>query len=324
MKRQTVMTDDRRLSQMAGVAVFFALVVIALGAFTRLLDAGLGCPDWPGCYGHLVPSAEGSSASFVAYKAWAEMIHRYAVAVLGFLMVGIVLRIVCLKPLRTLQNGMLAGGLVGLLVYQVLLGQQTVTLRLWPVVVTQHLLGGFLILSCLWLVFLNASRRVASQCSPVLFAAGLGAALLLLVQIVLGAWTSTNYASLSCPDFPFCLNDQTLHYQFAAAFHIHPAGQNFEGGVLPLPVRQTIQMMHRLGACVVAIVLLALSVTVVLREHSKATKPALLILALLPVQICLGIVNVLFQLPPGTAVCHTVIAALLLLAVITLVKRVCP
>lgn len=325
--------SDRRLSQMAGFAVFFALVVIGLGAFTRLIDAGLGCPDWPGCYGHILPSAghgtamAWSGSSLMAYKAWAEMIHRYAVGVLSLLIAASVLRIFFCKRLHSRRYLLPAMGLLLVLGYQIMLGQWTVTLKLWPIIVTQHLLGGFLILTLLWVIFLRAADFLGdnSRQSRGLFLGGLVVLLALCVQIALGAWTSTNYASLSCPDFPFCVNGASpLHYHFTKAFHLLPVGQNFEGGVLPEALRQTIQMTHRLGALLVTLMLGLLVVVTLGRPVSAVTKPALVLAALLPLQIALGIMNVLFQLPVAVAVCHTLVAALLLLALITLIMRACP
>jgi len=304
-------------------AISLALLVIMLGAYTRLIDAGLGCPDWPGCYGQIMPvvgAAKAYPASpFVAQKAWAEMIHRYAVGALGLLIAVIVLNIFSRKKLRSRGNVILASGLLLLLAYQILLGRFTVTLKLWPIVVSQHLLGGFLILVTLWMIYLNLTQRVRSMhhkpVQPWIRLYGIFVLALLFVQIILGAWTSTNYASLSCPDFPFCMNDQMMTWHFREAFALHPAGVNYEGGILPEGVRQTIQMMHRFGALVVSVLLLGL----VGLLFSRQWRCVYIIAILLPLQICLGIMNVLFELPVAVAVSHTFVAALLLLSVITLV-----
>lgn len=319
---------------MAWFASFFALCVIALGAFTRLIDAGLGCPDWPGCYGHLaVPTSNVAivganlqfpATPFVAYKAWAEMIHRYFVGALSLLILGIVITVFAQKKTRTRGNVLLAFSLILLLIYQIRLGQWTVTLKLWPVIVTQHLLGGFFILSVLWMIYLNnpAHRVVANK--PCVRSGGLIGAvialILLLLQISVGAWTSTNYASFSCPDFPFCRNDEILVMHFKQAFQFFsPVGVNYTGGVLPEVVRQTIQMTHRFGALIFTgyiLIFIALALPRIKRSL-PLMKTVYLILGLLMLQLCLGIVNVLFKLPLATALAHTLVAALLLLAIIT-------
>jgi cytochrome c oxidase assembly protein subunit 15 len=146
---------------------------------------------------------------------------------------------------------------------------------------------------------------------------------LVFLQIILGAWTSTNYASLSCADFPLCFNDHAMAWQFRQAFHLLPVGINYDGGVLSDAARQTIQMMHRIGALIVSLYLFVLIAIGLhrLAFSNKNTQYLYLIAGLLIVQVCLGMMNVVFQLPLFTAVLHTVIAAALLLALITLVFR---
>jgi cytochrome c oxidase assembly protein subunit 15 len=318
------------LSRLALYASFFALGVIALGAFTRLIDAGLGCPDWPGCYGHLtVPTTAGAEypgAHVVAHKAWAEMVHRYFVSGLSIFILAIVGTIFTKRNYRTLGNIVLALMLILLLCYQIELGRWTVTLKLLPVIVSQHLLGGFLILSMLWLVYLNnrtqnftvRTRKIPNVKPLLLFA--IIALLLVFGQIMLGAWTSTNYASLSCPGFPFCVKDQALTMHFQQAFNLFsPVGVNYEGGVLPEAIRQTIQMAHRFGAMLVTVYLLLLMIISVpkLKSIPELMMSLYLILLLLCLQLCFGISNVIFKLPLATAISHNIAAALLLLSVIT-------
>ena len=159
------MDKQRFLSRLAFFASILALGVIALGAYTRLMDAGLGCPDWPGCYGHLVvpmtdDARQSANATFpgtpiVAAKAWAEMVHRYFVGGLSLFILSIVILVLSRKSLRICSNVFAVIGLVLLLCYQIMLGQWTVTLKLLPVIVSQHLLGGYLILSTLWFIYLN-------------------------------------------------------------------------------------------------------------------------------------------------------------------------
>lgn len=293
-------------------ATFFALGVIALGAFTRLMDAGLGCPDWPLCYGHaIVPSA----IAIDKYKAWAEMIHRYFAGMLSVLILFVIV-LSFFRPNRNRTNIICAIGLIFLISYQIILGQLTVTLKLMPIIVLGHLLGGFCILSLLWLVFLNATQKLPKiTVSKGIIFLGYIALILLFSQIMLGAWTSTNYAALSCPDFPFCFNDHPFFtMDFQNAFHLLVDKQmNYEGGVLPDTARQTIHMMHRIGALIITVYLFIF--TLILRLKSPVI---IWIWGLLTLQIFLGILNVILSLPLFSAVSHTLVASMLLLSLVTL------
>ncbi len=329
------MGKPRLLSRLALFASFFAFTVIGLGAFTRLIDAGLGCPDWPGCYGRItVPLTEKAQelAAFlypmthlVAYKAWAEMIHRYFVGGLSCLILILIVIIFSKKVFRTRGNILLSVGLILLLMYQIALGAWTVTLKLLPVIVTQHLLGGFLILTLLWLIFLNNRQNYfATRNYFHLIPWAVIGILILFFQIALGAWTSTHYASLSCPDFPFCHNDQSLTWQLKDAFNLfQPIGINYEGGTLPDSVRQTIQMVHRTVAGIFALYTFIFAAIILVRARvsNEIMKTLYLILGLILIQVCLGITNVLFQLPLATAILHNLVAALLVLAWVTLLFK---
>ena len=318
------MVDQRLLSRLAFFASFFALGVIALGAFTRLIDAGLGCPDWPGCYGYLLVPSENQSV--VAYKAWAEMIHRYFVGGLSIFIISIITLIFSNKKVRQCSNVILAISLFLLLIYQIILGRWTVTFKLLPIVVTQHLLGGFLILAILWLIYLN-NKKITIKPIPIngLLPLAIIGFILVFLQIMLGAWTSTNYASLSCPDLPFCINDQPLMTMyFKEAFNIFsPLGINYEGGVLSESIRQTIQMTHRIGALVVMLYMLFFSGFAMhkLKDLPEMVGSLYLILGLLIVQLCIGMANVILKLPLITAVSHTLVAVLLLLSIITFIFK---
>jgi cytochrome c oxidase assembly protein subunit 15 len=323
------LVNFRLLSRAAFCASFFALGVIALGAFTRLMDAGLGCPDWPGCYGHLTaPLTDG--LGITAYKAWTEMIHRYFVGALSILIISIVIMIFSKETFRTRANCIMAIFLLVLLSYQIMLGQWTVTLKLLPVIVSQHLLGGYLILSTLWLVYLNNNSiflaKNTGSASKILPWAMLGF-VLLFIQIMLGAWTSTNYASLSCADFPFCLNDQPFVWHLKEAFNLFsPIGVNYEGGVLPAVIRQTIQMAHRFGALILTSYFLTFFAytSLQLKNRPDLLKSLYIVLGLLCVQLCIGISNVIFKLPLVSAMSHTIVAALLLISLITFIfKLIC-
>ncbi len=327
---------SQHLKILALTASLFALCVIGLGAFTRLVNAGLGCPDWPGCYGHfIVPLTDSAkqlahlyypSNPLETYKAWAEMIHRYFVAGLSLFILAIIFFIFKTTNLRTKRNIILAFILIIVLIYQILLGKFTVTLKLMPFIVTQHLLGGFLTLSILWLIFLNNSKANYiypvfrySDCQKVLPWAWI-ALFLLVIQISLGAWTSTNYAALSCPDFPFCIQDQKVIFNLKEAFTLFPQiGINYEGGILSDSARQTIHMIHRIGAFILTIYLfILLSIAFrYLKKSLEFMKLLYLMMGLLFLQICVGITNVIFKLPLFSAISHNLIAMLLLLTVIT-------
>ncbi len=324
------------IKRLALIATCFTLVVICLGAYTRLVDAGLGCPDWPGCYGHIVvPSmsavvkrinATFPSTPLVATKAWAEMVHRYFAGTLGMLMVAISVMGMMLSYKQGKRGRLVAYALLLVLLgYQVTLGMLTVTWKLLPVIVTQHLLGGMLILTSLWFVHLMTRRY--QPVAPQSFATkirplALVAFLLLFCQILLGAWTSTNYASLCCPDFPFChASHPFAPWDLKDAFDLfHPVGINYQGGVLAQNVRQTIQMVHRTGALVVGLVffILAAWINVKAGQDKVLKRASIVMLCALLWQIGLGISNVIFKLPIGVAVLHSVSAGLLLLTVIYL------
>ena len=311
-----------------------ALAVILMGAYVRLSDAGLGCPDWPGCYGLIdVPSSGQELAQAnEAYparpveqaKAWKEMIHRYLAGGLG-------LAIVLLAALSWRGRGragggmLLPGALVGLVVFQAALGMWTVTLLVKPAIVTAHLLGGFAVLSLLWLMALRAGLPglqggAAGGERRFLWPVAAGLAIL-LVQISLGGWTSSNYAALGCVEFPACYPDDWWpEMDFAEAFVLwRGLGIDYQYGVLEGPARTAIHMSHRLGALVTLLYLGGLF-TLILRRARGATmkRVALGGGALLLVQVTLGITNVVGGLPLPVAVAHNGVAALLLLSLITL------
>ncbi len=327
--------DKNLISKLGLIATLFTLIVIGLGAFTRLVDAGLGCPDWPLCYGHItVPStnaivhqidAKYPATPLVASKAWAEMTHRYFAGTLGLIMLliaGLGIKI----NLKQKNYGILFfyGFIILLLCYQIVLGMLTVTWKLLPLIVSQHLLGGMLILSSMWLIHLiNRTRVKKTQHIPRFIKIfGLIAVGLLFCQILLGAWTSTNYASLVCPDFPFChANHPFAHWYLAKAFNLfHPVGINYDGGILSDPVRETIQMVHRSGALIVTLFLLFLSVLIqlLITAHPHVKKAMWIVLSILVIQVSLGISNVIFQLPIAVADLHSICAGLLMLSLIYL------
>lgn len=319
-----------RLRFLIGLALLLAAVVVPLGAYVRLSDAGLGCPDWPGCYGHLaVPAAPHELAHAAALypaqpveagKAWKEMIHRYAAATLGLLIVSI-----ALAAWRQRRQRGVATALFALVLGQGALGMWTVTLLLRPAIVTAHLLGGMAVLTLLALLFWREiGHRSAAVPTGVLRAAWLTGAVL-LGQLALGGWVSSNYAALACgTDFPTCRGAAwPADMRFADAFHVlRELGQTAAGDSLGLAHLTAIHWLHRLGAAAVTVAVCLLVVrlwrVVHLRRH-------LSVLAVtLALQVGLGIANVVWQLPLGLAVAHNAGAALLLVALLLLLARLAP
>ncbi len=324
--------------RLALVAVALAVVVVGLGAFTRLVDAGLGCPDWPGCYGHLLwPSAEHEIAAAEARfpdapvatdKTWPEMVHRYFAGSLGLMIT--VLAVVGWRrredrdyPFR------LPMLLLFLVVWQALFGMWTVTLKLWPQVVTLHLLGGISILGLLWLLALRlrgdrwlvpaaVADRVARLKAWVVLAL-----IVVFLQIALGGWISSNYAALACGDFPTCHGQWWPAMDFRRGFDVlQEVGPNYLGGLLESEARTAIHVTHRLGAVAVAVVLLGLCVALLAMPWPGARRLAAALAAAVALQIGLGIANVILALPLAIAVAHNLGAALILLVLVTLATRI--
>ena len=313
----------RRLA--LGIAVL-AFAVVVLGAWVRLTGAGLGCPDWPGCYGRMVIGPDGSrlEAAIEGGKAWREMVHRYAAGALGL---GIVaLAVVALRNRRRGAGGPVAlpAALVILVVLQAALGAWTVTLRLQPAVVVAHLLGGMAILGLLWRLYLGPSSRPARpRPGWVRPAAAVGIAVLAF-QITLGGWTSANYAALACPDFPTCHGSWWPDGDYRAGFRLwQESGSGFEGGVLSVEARIAIHVVHRIGALVTVLYLGGLCAAVMRwgRPAGGFAAATLAVFGLLVVQAVLGVSNVWLGLPLGAAVAHNAAAALLLLALVTMHHR---
>jgi len=322
-----------RLSILASV---LALVVVVLGAFVRLSHAGLGCPDWPGCYGHIdVPltQTEVQSANQAypdrpveAHKAWKEMIHRYFAGTLGLLVLA--LAIIAIKRRhQPSQQFIVPVFLVGLIIFQALLGMWTVTIKLNPTIVMSHLLGGLATLSLLWWVTLRQGnffaidlQSIPSMSLSKLKTLAMGGLLLVILQIMLGGWTSANYAALHCPDFPTCQGQWLPPTDFKEAFTMwRGTEQNFEGGVLENDARVTIHLMHRIFAVIVLFYLAALSFFIIFKPALSSLKVAgVVILLVLMLQVGLGISNVIFSLPLFVAVAHNGVAAVLLLTLVML------
>ena len=341
------------------LALVLCFVVVVFGAYVRLSNAGLGCPDWPGCYGHLtVTAAANTDASDVARdfpsrpvveapKAWKEMIHRYLATTLGTLLLILAALAWLISDLRHLRWLTLA--LIGTVCLQGALGALTVLWNVNPVTVTGHLLVGLTTLALLWWLWLRGTAETAvaapagreraarserqawinaqhqqqggapAPSAPWGLRAYAVLALLLVVgQIFLGGWTSSNYAALACPDFPACLGSFAPQTGIADAFKVwHGTGANYEYGILDGATRATIHLMHRYGALLLSLVLggLALFLLATARTTLWRRLGAALLGALL-LQVCIGISIVKLSLPLWLADAHNGGAALLLLAVV--------
>ena len=308
-------------------AVGLTSVVVVLGAYTRLVDAGLGCPDWPGCYGFVgVPqTAEEISlaesrfpdAPVEADKAWPEMVHRYFASALGLVLVVSAVLFWRRSAEQPEVPRRLPLFLVALVVLQGAFGAWTVTLKLWPQVVTAHLLGGFTTLALLWLLYLRQRNdlfrlpeRVRKPAVVML--------VMLVIQIALGGWVSSNYAALACPDVPTCHGEWWPEMDFGEGFNIaQDVGPNYLGGQMDSDARVAIQMVHRIGAVVVTVAGLALFAALA----AAGSRLRWLLLGVLTAQLTLGLLNILWVLPLTIATLHNAVGALLLLVLVTVNYR---
>ncbi len=303
----------RRLALFSG---YFAFLVVALGAWTRLADAGLGCPDWPGCYGFAtlplspedidLANSRFPDNPYELAKAIPEVVHRYFAATLGFFILTMASYINISGSFRPKEKKLSALLLFWVLV-QGAFGYLTVSLKLWPQIVTLHLLFGFITTIMLWLLYFrlldvssdvgikwNFSNHLKSLISL--------ASVFVFLQILLGAWTSTNYAAFSCPDFPLCQGQLFPETNFSGGFNIfQDIGPNYLGGQMDLESRTAIHISHRFGAIFVTLILSFLAWRIY-KENFKRT--ALMLLGILLVQILLGVSNIIFQLPLLIAVAH--------------------
>lgn len=307
----------RRIA-LAGAAL--AATVVVLGAWVRLTNAGLGCPDWPGCYGHLYPQADHNFS-----KAIHEMIHRYFATTLGAIIVGLLAWALWNRKAR--GQPLLAVALLFVLVcLQGALGALTVTLLLKPLIVTAHLLGGLCTLGVLWWLSREPERRELSRRELSLRKLALLGAAALALQIALGGWTSSNYAAVACPDLPTCQQSWWPHMDFRGAFVLwRGLDIDYTGGVLANPARIAIHVTHRIGAVVLGLILTFVGVTTLARAQSRALKVAggLLVAAVL-LQIGIGASMVHFGLPLGLATLHNAGAALLVICTVTLLRLLWP
>ena len=321
---------NRLFVNLARLGTLRALFVVVVGAWVRLTDAGLGCPDWPGCYGQLtVPetlSAEvmanpelGGARPLEPEKAWNEMFHRYIASTLGLIVVGLAV-LAWMNRRDPAQPLRVPAVLLILVIFQGLLGMWTVTMLLKPIIVVAHLLGGLTTLALLF--WLSRFRTEPIWSAQRLRLPAIVALAALALQIFLGGWTSTNYAALACPDFPTC---QTQWWPAIADFDEgfvlwREVGIDYEGGVLEHPARVAIHLVHRLGAILATLAIGWFAFRLIQQPNARADGVAMLVA--LVAQLSIGAAVVLLGVPLSVAVAHNGVAAVLLLTVINAHKRI--
>jgi heme a synthase len=312
---------------LATVAMTFALIV--LGAYVRLSDAGLGCPDWPGCYGHVTvihasdhinaALAENPDGPVSFAKAWKEMIHRYFAGIVGLCIIGIAV-IAWRNRGEAATAPWLATLLIGVVVLQAMFGKWTVTMLLKPAIVTGHLIGGLTVLALLvWLYArtLTPSRTVAPAALRAFAAL---AFVVLAAQITLGGWVSTNYAALACADLPTCRGAWIPDMDIRNGFHvIRELGVDADGDTLAIEALTAIHWVHRVGAVIAALVIGALGFAL---RRSGYRRLGGALLGVLTLQFLLGLANVWFSLPLPVAAAHNGGAAALVILMVLINYRV--
>ena len=293
---------------LAIAAATLALIVVVVGAYVRLSDAGLGCPDWPFCYGKPVP-ADIAHPDALA-KAWKEMGHRYLASTLGALIL-----VLCFLSWRRRRSRGLTTALVLVVMLQGALGMWTVTLLLKPAIVTAHLIGGLTTLSLLlWLALSECSFAFDERLRALRPMAAVTLAVV-AVQILLGGWVSANYAALACPDLPLCRGSLVPSMDFANAFHVvRELGQTAEGALLSNEALTAIHWTHRMFA------LVALTMVFILAARARTLLPRISVALAIVVlaQFSLGVSNVLFSLPLPLAAAHNAGAALLVATLVVI------
>ncbi len=318
--------------RLAMLGTLLAFCVIVLGAWVRLSHAGLGCPDWPGCYGQLTwpeVSHEINAANqafperpFQSTKAWKEMVHRYLAGTLMLLVFFMAWK-AWRDPLSSQKIRLLVTVLAAFIIFQALLGMWTVTLKLKPIIVMAHLLGGLTSFSMLlWLMFSSLRQAPGKPDMRVRRMRGaiITGIVVLSLQIALGGWTSANYAALACPDLPLCNGQIWPASNFHEGFILwHEIGVDYEGGLLDQPSRVAIHMTHRIGALVTLMVLISL-VLCLLKVPQLKTGGQLL-MTLLLAQFTLGVFNIALFLPLANAVAHNAGATLLLATMLALLNK---
>ncbi len=316
------------------IAIFataFAMVVVVLGAFTRLTDAGLGCPDWPGCYGFMhIPTDEAHIAKanqaypdqpYQFEKAWPEMVHRYFAGTLGLLVLGLAIIAWRSKEKLTLKH---SSFLLVLIIFQAALGMWTVTMKLHPSIVMLHLLGGFTTFSLLASLALRYHFKnispISSEVAKKLKPAVIFTLAIVVLQVALGGWTSANYAALSCLELPICQGNWLSDGDFISAFQLWGFEEDhFEYGIHDQNARMAIHAMHRIGAIVASVAVIFLLMRLLMQSEKSLLCSFLWIIgSLLLLQVALGVNNIVSHLPLFNAVAHNGVGALLVVALVSL------
>ncbi len=304
--------------------LIWGVITVLLGAYTRISDAGLGCPDWPGCFGQLLApytdkQVEALQVNYAAdqmevssFKAWLEMVHRYAASIFGTFLIILGLYMLCSN---TFTNKRWPGAaLIALVVFQALLGMWTVTWKLHPLVVMGHLMGGLTLTGILFWIVINMRPRqtLFLNVNHTSRAVGIGL-ILLIIQLILGGWTSSTYSGVACVGFPLCEGTLWPHMNFTEGFYpLLSIGKNYQGGLFSHSARVAIQMMHRYWAFVVVMYFLYISVRVP-PKNKRARQWNWCFLFVLFLQVMVGVLNIVWYLPISLAVLHNGLALLLLL-----------
>lgn len=309
-----------------------ALCVVVLGAYVRLTDAGLGCPDWPGCYGTLtVPQSEAAilkaqtvypHSTIEVGKAWREMAHRYLAGTLGMIVLAIFALAWRIKR-EVNASPWVSTSLLAIITFQAMLGMWTVTMLLKPAIVSAHLLGGMTTLAMLvWLAHRHWGSYSSNIVNSTLLKFAIRFAIVILfMQIFLGGWTSTNYAALACTDFPTCHGVWMPEMDFKDAFHlVRELGQNADGGALTLASITAIQWTHRIGALITLIYLGILALNVL--KYGQLKRLGVMLVVALLAQISLGIANLILHLPLVLAVAHNFTAGVLVIILVVLNSKI--
>ncbi|MBM4229202.1 MAG: heme A synthase [Gammaproteobacteria bacterium] len=343
MAQSTVPSGAVALRRLALIGMLLCLVVVVLGAWVRLTDAGLGCPDWPGCYGHVTPAgAERTEGKIESYspgweydsgKAWREMVHRYAAITLGFVIVLIAATAIAYHRERPVSLPF-ALSLLSVVLLQGALGAFTVWWLVKPLVVVLHLVGGLTTLSLLtwlWLSMRRVSRVIVAAAGTTKISAldgardaAVAATAIVACQIMLGGWTSSNYAAVACPDLPKCQNQWWPEgMDFNEAFVLwRGLDINYTGGVLEHPARVAIHFTHRLGALIATLaVLLAGWLAIRNAPTTLVRRGGQWAIAALGLQLLIAVFMILQAFPLSLAAGHNAGAAILLMALLLLNKR---
>ncbi|MDC0976790.1 COX15/CtaA family protein [bacterium] len=316
-------------------ATILALCVVVFGAYVRLTDAGLGCPDWPGCYGTLtvpesVAAIEEAQANYPNSiidkgKAWIEMIHRYIAAILGLMILS--LAFLAFKNKNHINvRPSLVYGLLGLVIAQGMLGMWTVTELLMPIIVSLHLLGGMTTLGLLTYI---THRHWGSVSDTLITLKPISQKLIrfslviLFIQIFLGGWTSTNYAALACTDFPTCHGELIPPMDFSNGFTLwRELGMTAQGDALTLQALQAIQWIHRIGAFI--FVSYFLYIIYLMSKFKSCNLYRNLLVIVISFQFIIGVLNLLLHLPLALATMHNLGAALLVIITVIINSRITP